>query len=318
MQGTTTTQLELAPRHHRPPGVVRANQAHRRLERTLAIVTVVTPLVGLIAAIALLWNTAVGPIELGLLGGMYLLTALGLSLGFHRHFTHQSFRAKPTIRVILGALGSMAAEGPIVFWVATHRRHHQFSDQPGDPHSPMLHGSGALGWLRGLWHAHVGWLFVHEVNDLGRWAPDLLRDRLAFRLSQWYFVWLGLGLALPAVIGGLAHGSLAGAGMGFLWGGLVRMFVAHHTTWATNSFSHLVGTRPFHTRDNSRNNFLIALLTLGDGWHNNHHAYPASAAHGFKWWQIDVNKWLLGLLEVFGWVWDVRKPPVQHVVMRAR
>jgi stearoyl-CoA desaturase (Delta-9 desaturase) len=288
------------------PGVANASSADSRIERIAAIVTVIVPMIGLTAAVALLWNTAIGAVELGLLAGMYFLTALGLSLGFHRQFSHQSFKTVPAIRALLGILGSMAAEGPVIFWAATHRRHHQFSDQPGDPHSPNLHGAGIVGTLRGLWHAHVGWLFVHHVTDAGRWVPDLLRDRLAFRISQQYFLWVGLGLAIPAAIGGAVHGNLRGAVLGFLWGGLVRMFVAHHTTWATNSLSHLIGSRPYPTRDNSRNNFLLALITLGDGWHNNHHAFPTSAAHGLLWWQIDINRGVIFLLRQLGLAWDVR------------
>ena len=291
------------------PGVARASHADSRVERVAAVITVLVPMIGLVAAIGLLWNIAISSVELSLLIGMYLLTAMGLSLGFHRQFSHQSFKTTPAIRALLAILGSMAAEGPVIFWAATHRRHHQFSDREGDPHSPNLHGHGIGGALRGLWHAHVGWLFVHHVTDPGRWTPDLLRDRLVFRISQQYFLWVAAGLAIPAVIGGLAHGSLHGALLGFLWGGLVRMFVAHHTTWGTNSLSHMIGARPYATRDNSRNNFLLALLTLGDGWHNNHHAFPTSASHGLEWWEIDINRGILFLLKQLGLAWDIRKAP---------
>lgn len=299
-------------------GVARAAAADSRVERAFALLTVSVPLVGVCIAVAMLWHQAIGPVELALLVSMYFLTALGLSLGFHRHFSHQSFKAVPAVRTVLGVLGSMAAEGPVIFWVATHRRHHRFSDQPGDPHSPNLHADDIVGMLRGLWHAHVGWLFDHQVTDPGRWAPDLLRDRLTFRISRQYLLWVVVGLAIPAAIGGVARGNLYGAWLGLIWGGLVRMFVAHHTTWATNSLTHMFGTRPYATRDNSRNNLLIALLTLGDGWHNNHHAFPASAAHGLRWWQIDINRWILALLESLGLAWEIRKVPAGMQAARQR
>jgi stearoyl-CoA desaturase (delta-9 desaturase) len=291
-----------------PPGVARASARSRRLERRIALVTVVTPFIGTLAAIALLWGWMIGPVELGILVVMYSLAAVGIGIGYHRLVSHQSFQTYAPIRAVFTILGCISAQGPPLFWAAIHRRHHQYSDRPGDPHSPNMHGEGVAAMLRGLWHAHTGWLFVHETTDWGRWVPDLLRDRALFRINQLYFVWIFLGLALPALAGGLIAGTWQGAALGFLWGGLVRMFLVHHTTWSINSVTHVIGTRPFKSRDYSRNNFLVALLTFGEGWHNNHHAFPTSAVHGLAWWQLDINKYVIRTLEFFGLAWDVNAP----------
>jgi stearoyl-CoA desaturase (Delta-9 desaturase) len=291
-----------------PPGVARASVAASRLERRVALVTVIGPFLGVIAAIAMLWGYAIGPGELTILIVMYSLAAVGIGVGYHRLLSHRSFKTSTPLRVLLAILGSISAEGPPLFWVAIHRRHHRHSDQPGDPHSPNMHGEGVLGMLKGFWHAHTGWLFIHETTDWRRWAPDLIRDRAIFRVNQLYFFWIFLGLAVPAVAGGLWARSWTGALLGFLWGGLVRMFLVHHTTWSINSVTHILGTRPYQTTDYSRNNFLIAILTFGEGWHNNHHAFPSSAIHGFEWWQIDINQIVIRTLELFGLVWEVKMP----------
>lgn len=245
---------------------------------------------------------------MGLLIAMYSLTTFGIGIGYHRLLSHRSFQTSAPIRALFAILGSMAGQGPPLFWAAVHRRHHKYSDQPGDPHSPNLHGGGVWGVLRGFWHAHTGWLFVHEITDWGRWIPDLLQDRLLFRINRLYFLWMLLGLAIPATIGGLLSGTWRGAGLGMLWGGLVRMFLLHHSTWGINSVTHLWGTRPYKSNDYSRNNALVALMTYGEGWHNNHHAFPHSALHGLRWWQVDISGLVIRTLQACGLAWDVKRP----------
>jgi stearoyl-CoA desaturase (delta-9 desaturase) len=202
----------------------------------------------------------------------------------------------------------MAGQGPILFWAAIHRRHHKFSDQPGDPHSPNLHGGRLWGTLKGFWHVYLGWALVPQTIDWGYWIPDLLRDRALFRINRLYFVWLLLGLAIPTAIGGLIHGSWIGALLGLLWGGLVRMFLGQLNIAAVNTFTHLWGAQTYATRDESRNSALVALASYGEGWHNNHHAFPNSAMHGLEWWQLDINGLLIRLLERCQLAWDVKFP----------
>jgi stearoyl-CoA desaturase (delta-9 desaturase) len=244
-------------------------------------------------------------VDVALLVTFYGLSMLGITMGYHRLFSHRSFRAHAAVRTALAMLGSTAAQGPLFYWVAVHRRHHQRSDQTGDPHSPVLVGDWAL-TPRGFWHAHIGWMFQYQSLDFRKLIPDLLEDRTLRRIDGLYPLWVLLGLALPTIVGGVVDRSWAGAGLGLLWGGLLRIFVAHHVTWCINSLAHSVGTRPFETPDASRNNLLLAVLTFGEGWHNNHHASPASARHGLHWWQIDPVYWLTRLLEKAGLVSDVR------------
>jgi stearoyl-CoA desaturase (delta-9 desaturase) len=212
----------------------------------------------------------------------------------------------------------MAAQGPLVSWVAVHRRHHERSDKPGDPHSPNpdLLGGGAFGTLRGLWHAHVGWLTNHEYPNPVHYAPDLLRDRLISRVNRHYLLWVALGLLIPTVLGGLLHGSGLGALQGFLWGGLVRMVVVDNSVLSINSFSHVFGSYDFQTDDHSRNNPWVALPTFGESWQNNHHAFASSAAIGLRWWQVDFGYWLIVVLAKLGLVWNVCRPTV--AMMRAK
>jgi stearoyl-CoA desaturase (delta-9 desaturase) len=278
------------------------------MERWLALVTTLTPILGVIAAIALLWGWAIGVTELVLLFGMYSLTTIGIGVGYHRLVSHRSFQTSTPIRILLAILGSMAGQGPVLYWAAIHRRHHQYSDHPGDPHSPNLHGAGPWSLIKGFCHAHVGWLFVHEITDWARWIPDQLRDRALFRVNRLYFLWIFLGLAIPAAIGGLVNGSWMGALLGLLWGGLVRTCLLHHSTWAINSVTHVWGTRPYQSGDCSRNNAVVAVMTYGEGWHNNHHAFPTSAFHGLEWWQIDPNGMLIRTLRLCGLAWDVKYP----------
>jgi stearoyl-CoA desaturase (delta-9 desaturase) len=283
------------------------NRAARRQAR-VALVMVVAPLLGLVAAIVLAWGRGVGLVDVALLASFYVLGVVGVEVGLHRYFAHRAFEAAGPVRVALAVLGSMAAQGPIHFWVAVHRRHHAHSDRAGDPHSPHGEDLGPRELLKGLWHAHVGWLFAGDVTDPGRYAPDILRDRLILGISRLYVLWLLLGLALPALIGGCATRSWWGALSGFLWGGLVRTFLVHHATWSVNSLCHMFGSRPFPTRDRSTNIPWLALPSLGGSWHNNHHAFPTAASTSVAWWQLDPCGWLIGWLERLGWVWNVRRP----------
>lgn len=280
-------------------------------ERQLAWLTVGIPTLGTIVAIVVAWHNGIGALELGLLAGMYLLTALGVEVGLHRFFSHHAFKAGPAVTAFFAIAGSMAAQGPVLFWAATHRQHHAFTDKVGDPHSPCVEGRGLRARLAGWWHAHVGWLFVLRRQNWSQFVPDLFRDRLVVRLNQHYYLWVLLGLAIPALVGGLIEQSLYGALMGLLWGGFVRIFLVDHATWCINSFAHTFGPRDHDTRDRSRNLFWLAIPTVGGGWHNNHHAFPALAHTGLKPWQIDIGGRFIDLLALCGLVWDVRKPEVE-------
>jgi stearoyl-CoA desaturase (delta-9 desaturase) len=299
-----------------PPAVVKAVGAARakhagRISAILLVVNlsaVVLPFLGLAAAVFLLWGWGFHWVHLGLLLGMYIPTALGITVGYHRLFTHRSFETNRVVQFILGVLGSMAVEGPLLDWVALHRRHHEHSDSPDDPHSPHHEGRGLLGLLRGFWHAHVGWIFRPEPPQLAHYVKDLRRSALLRELSALFPLWVAAGLLIPAVLGGVLTGSWFGALLGLIWGGLVRIFFVHHITWSVNSVCHLWGKRPYESGDESRNNFLFGVLALGEGWHNNHHAFPTSARHGLRWWQIDVSYWFIRALALVGLAWKVRVP----------
>lgn len=269
-------------------------------QRTAAIAAIALPLAGVVVAAWLAATHGVGAADLAITAFMYVLTMLGITAGYHRHFTHRAFQAPPAVRRLLGGLGSMACQGPLLFWVATHRRHHRFADRPGDPHSPNAEG--------GFWHAHVGWMFAPDVPDWARYVPDLLRDDVAYGLNAAYFRWVALGLALPALLGGLWTGTWAGALTAAVWGGLVRIALVHHATWAVNSVCHRWGGRDHDTADASANHPLVALLTLGEGWHNDHHAFPASARHGLAPWRLDPTWWVIRALAAVGLATDVILP----------
>jgi stearoyl-CoA desaturase (delta-9 desaturase) len=279
-----------------------------RLEQRVALLMVTVPLIGMVAATATLWGRGVGTLEIVLMAIMYGLTVAGIGVGYHRLYSHRAFEAHRTVRAVLAVLGSMAGQGPVLFWVALHRRHHKHSDRPGDPHSPHLEGTGIRAWVKGFWHSHVGWMLVPQARNWWRNVPDLLRDPLLTRINRTYFLWLGLGLLIPAAIEGVWTHSWGGALRGLLWGGLVRLFLVHHVTWSINSICHLFGRRPFPSRDLSTNNVWLSLLSFGEAWHNNHHAFPNSAKHGLDWWQIDVNAVIITTLKRLGLVWNVKIP----------
>jgi len=279
-----------------------------RLQRFWAWPTVILSFVGAGAACWQLATVGVTAAELVILVVMYMVVYLGLTVGYHRCFAHRGFKAVPSVRYLLGVLGSMNVQGPLVFWVSTHRRHHQFSDKPGDPHSPQLHGVSLRARVAGFWYAHMGWLFSADLTNTALYAKDLLRDSAMRSVNRFYPLWVLLGLLIPVGLGVLFIGGVDGAWRGLLWGGLVRVFIAYHGTWALNSLTHVVGKRSFRTTDHSHNISWLALLTLGEGWHNNHHAFPYSAVLGLKWWQLDISALVIRTLEHLGLAWDVRTP----------
>jgi stearoyl-CoA desaturase (Delta-9 desaturase) len=238
---------------------------------------------------------------------MYMATGLGITVGFHRYFTHRSFKTSKPARAVLAVLGSAAIEGPVISWVADHRKHHTFADQEGDPHSPHVdHGVGWRGAFKGLLHAHVGWLFIHTQRGLRRrYARDLIDDPIVSFVDRKFVFWAVGGLLMAFALGWVIGGSLYAGLTGLLWGGAVRMLVVHHVTFSINSLCHFFGRRRFETDDESRNLLWLAPLSFGESWHNNHHAFPTSAEHGLRRWELDPSALLIRALEKVGLVWDV-------------
>ena len=306
--------LRPEPQNTVPADLYVPMSAHARVVNLLAVVI---PFLGLIIAIVWCWTYGLNGVHLAVFGVMSILTGLGITVGYHRLFTHRSFDCHPAVKFTLALLGSMAVEGPILKWVAQHRRHHQHSDEPGDPHSPHLHGEGAWEMLKGLWHSHVGWVLTRDSTELDKYIGDLRRDRMVRAMSRLFPLWVIVSLVLPAAIGGLITMSWGGVWMGFVWGGLTRIFIVHHVTWSINSVCHIWGSRPFKSDDESRNNAVCGVLGFGEGWHNNHHAFPNSARHGLEWWQLDVSYLVIRLLALLGLAWNL-KLPAQEMVERKR
>jgi stearoyl-CoA desaturase (Delta-9 desaturase) len=300
-------------RDHR---VLRGRHLHH-LQRRHFILFDVLPFIGTLVALGLLFYRPIGALDLGLCFGMWLITGLGLTVGYHRLFTHGAFSTNKIVSGLLIVMGSMAGRGPMISWAAMHRRHHELSDHEGDLHSPNLHGTTLVGCLRGFLHAQLTWMIEHDYPNVAHYVPDLMAERTLVAVNRNYYAWVLLGLALPAVIGGVVSGSLWGALTGFLWGGVVRMFVVEQTMSAINSLNHTLGTRPFQTRgDNSRNLALMALFAWGEGWHNNHHAFPYSAAFGLRWFELDPGFLFIRLLEASGLAWNVKVPSRERVARR--
>lgn len=280
-------------------------------DRIANLIVIITPLVALAGAIVLLWPWGVSWAALALFFGMYVLTGFGVTIGYHRLFTHKSFETGPVLKAIFGVLGSMSVQGSIIHWCAFHRQHHQHSDHDGDPHSPHTHGHGhgIGGVLRGLWRAQVGWMLERKRPAFDRqYTADLEKDPVVAWIDKRTWLWITLSLAIPTVLGGLITMSWSGAVLGFLWGGAIRIAFVHHITWSVNSVCHIWGSAPFRSHDESRNNPIIGLLALGEGWHNNHHAFPTSARHGLRWWQFDPSYLMIRVLEKLGLVRRVRVP----------
>jgi stearoyl-CoA desaturase (Delta-9 desaturase) len=275
-----------------------------RAERITNLAGVVLPFLGVIAAIVMLWNKWVDGTDLAILGVMYLVTAIGVTVGYHRLLTHRAFQTYPWLERVFAVLGSLSVQGSVMDWVADHRKHHAHTDVEGDPHSPHVgHGSG----LQGLWHAHVGWLLETQGQaDWKRYAPELYEDPAMRRIGRRFPLLVLASLLVPTLAGFVLHGfTLSGALRGYVWGGLVRIFFVHHVTWSVNSVCHFFGSRRFDIEDRSTNVGWLAVLSLGESWHHNHHAFPRSAYHGLRWWEIDLSGLIISGMERVGLAWNV-------------
>lgn len=277
---------------------------------------VVVPFVAMLLAIPVMWGWGVGWLDLTLMLVFYVVSGLGITVGFHRYFTHGSFKARRPLRVALALAGSLAIEGPVIRWVADHRKHHAFSDREGDPHSPWRYGEDLWSLTKGLYYAHVGWLFDVEQTDQRKYAPDLLRDPDIVRVSRG-FPWLvAFSLLAPAALGGLITWSWQGAVTALFWAGLVRVGLLHHVTWSINSLCHVYGAKPFSTRDRSGNLAWLAIPSFGESWHNLHHADPTAARHGVLRGQVDISARVIWACERAGWAYDVRWPRPERLQAR--
>ncbi len=295
--------------------------AMSKLERRITIAAVVIPFLGFIAAIVLLWGGMVDALDLAILAVMYAFTGMGITVGYHRLFTHRSFETKEWVRVTLAVAGSMSVQGAPIHWVADHRKHHDFSDEEGDPHSPHTHDhQGWKGVFVGWYHSHMGWLFSRDERaSASRYARDLKNDPNMVWVDKHFFSIVLLGLAIPAALGFVLSGfTLWGAFTAFIWGGLVRIFLQHHATWSVNSICHMYGDSPFETEDHSRNNWAVAFVSLGEGWHHNHHAFPTSAKHGLTGRQIDPSYMFIKGLEKVGLAWNLREPSEEAIQSKLR
>jgi stearoyl-CoA desaturase (Delta-9 desaturase) len=283
---------------------------NRLPKRIAAAIGVTLPAVGVLIAFGLFWGVAVRPVDVILLVVLYSLTGVGISVGYHRLFTHRTFETSPAIRALLAILGGLALEGGVIGWASEHRKHHAFSDLEGDPHSPHVTGPGLKGRAKGLWHAHMGWFFSTKglAESELRFRRDLDADPVVRMIDRLYGVWILATLGIPFGIGYAVGGTLHAGFEAMVWGGLVRIFLGHHVTWSINSICHMFGRRPYQARDESRNNFLLALPSFGEAWHNNHHAFPGSAIFGLDRGQVDLGALTIRGLERLGLVWSVNSP----------
>jgi stearoyl-CoA desaturase (delta-9 desaturase) len=299
------------------PSVHEKRKAAPLSTRVVVLLAVGLPLLGLIAGIVMLWGRGVDWLHICLLAGGYVLTGLGITIGYHRLFTHKSFETGRMMTAFFGILGSMAAEGALLRWVGTHRMHHQHSDNDADPHSPHhREREGVRGLFQGLWHAHLGWIFLEDPKNLSKYTPDLRKRRVVRAIHTLFPLWVLLGLLIPTGLGFVIGGTWMDALLGFIWGGLIRIFVVHHITWSINSVCHIWGFQSFHSHDESKNNIIFGIVGFGEGWHNNHHAFPTSARHGLKWWQIDASYMLIKAMEWLGLAWNVRVPSASRLAAR--
>ena len=276
-------------------------------------VFIVVPFLAVAVAIPVAWGGWLGWTDILIMVTMYWLTGHGITVGFHRLFTHKSFKPNRAVKIALAIAGSMAIQGPVIRWVADHRKHHKFSDRDGDPHSPWRYGTDLKALAKGFWYAHMMWLFNPEQTPQRKYAPDLMKDRDLVRISKQFPLWVAVSMATPLVLGGLLTWSWQGALTGFFWGSLVRVSLLHHVTWSINSICHTVGDRPFVSRDKSANVWWLAIPSMGESWHNLHHADPTCARHGVLRGQVDTSARVIWAMEKAGWVDDVRWPVKERI-----
>lgn len=284
------------------------------VDLSIMLAAIVVPFVGFVAAVAYCFTIElVSWPFLVLLVVAWMVSGMGITIGFHRLLTHSSFETYRPIRALFMFFGALSVEGSPLVWCAVHRRHHALSDHPGDPHSPHLHGEGLWNSIKGFWYGHCGWLLTHAwaSPNLERYVPDLLQEKLLVAVDRMYYLWVIMSLAIPAGIGMLIAGGWRGALLGVVWGGLARIFLGHHITWSINSICHVFGQRQYQTTDRSTNNMLCAILGFGEGWHNNHHAFPTSARHGLSWWQLDTSWLVILTMQKLGLAWNVKLPSDQ-------
>jgi len=306
--GTATT----APAGDKNPKPV--TDGERGIAAQLAVYGfVLIPLIAVIAAVPFAWGWGLSWTDVVLALVFYVISGLGITVGYHRYFTHGSFKANRPLRIGLAIAGQLAVQGPVIIWVADHRRHHAFSDREGDPHSPWLYGTSVPALAKGFWHSHMGWLFDRDNTNQLRFAPDLLADKDIVKVNRNFWLWTIVSLFLPGILGGLITWSWAGALTGFFWAGLVRVAVLHHVTWSVNSICHMIGERPFSSRDKSANFWPLAILSFGESWHNLHHADPTCARHGVLRGQLDISARVIYFFEKFGWATKVRWPSPQRL-----
>ncbi len=300
----------------RPLQQIPTTEFKARWEQVALAIFIAVPLLGVLGAGFVLWGTGLSWTDLVLSAAFYSVTLFGITVGFHRYFTHGSFKATRQLRVALAVAGSMAIQGPVTRWVADHRRHHAFSDEAGDPHSPWRYGGGFTGLTKGLYHAHIGWLFDVEQTDQKRFVPDLLADRDIAKVATLFPFLVTFSLLAPAVLGGLITWSFTGALTAFFWASVIRIGLLHHITWSINSICHTWGQRPFVTKDRAVNVWWLAVISGGESWHNLHHADPTCARHGVDKGQLDASARLIWVFERLGWAWDVRWPKPERLAAR--
>ena len=298
--------------------IVQLNPASARAKKVVALVTIGIPALGFAAAIYLMLSGHAGVTDYVLFAVFYAIQMFGITIGFHRYVAHKSFKTSRFFEGVLMISGSMALEGPLLFWVSTHRRHHRYADEEGDPHSPNLSGETFWGKLRGLWYAHIPWMLSDKESRTTVFAPDVVRDRRLYSYNRTYPIWALLGLLAPAVIGWAVGGTLMAAFSGFIFGGLARVFVANQAAWCVGSVSHMIGSRPFANRDDSANNWPVAFFTFGEGLQNNHHAFPGAYRHGMRWWEPDLSGWVIAILAKAHIVWDLHMPTRSAIDNRLR
>jgi len=304
---TIAPAAPLSPSSPRPPEPV-LGPDRPRAERLLIGGFTVVPTAALVAAVPLAWGWALSWTDIGLAAGFYLVSVLGVTVGFHRYFTHRSFKANRGLRIALAIAGSLALQGDVISWAADHRRHHAFTDKEGDPHSPWLFGTTPAALARGFWHSHTGWLFGRDRTNAARYVPDLVADRDLTRIGRQFPLWTIVSLLAPALLGGLITMSWWGALTAFFWAGLVRAALLHHVTWSINSICHMIGERPFAGQGRATNFWPLAVLSMGESWHNLHHADPTCARHGVRRGEIDISARVIRIFERLGWAHDVRWP----------